>query len=129
MTKGFISNAGTLLDIGSAFNNNSEDALKKLKDLLREKKTISVGTSLGQYKNMVLEDLSVERTVDTANGLKLSCVFKQINIAIAENVKTTVGESSTKEKTHIGKQTTKKTSKETMKELKKTQSLIYRFSR
>lgn len=67
---------------GNSLSNSSRsiDAYQQLLELQKSREPFTVTTGLKQYTNMILVDLSVPRTVSTANAIHFKASMKEIRI-------------------------------------------------
>lgn len=61
-------------------NNFVESAFKKIEELFQERKPLTISTSLKDYRNMVLESLTIERGGGACDSLMFTCTARQIQI-------------------------------------------------
>jgi len=80
----------------------SEDALAWLKRIRTDREPVTISTSLGIYKNMVLEALEIPRDAKTGNALAFTAIFRQVVIAVNRKVTTRVAVPRSKGKSHRG---------------------------
>lgn len=106
--------------IAGESNDHSEQAFKQLENIFAERKPITIATSLKEYKDMVLESLSVERTAHTSSSLHFRTTAKQIRIVNQARIKVPKPKvERAKPKQTLGKQTTKPASEVAQKSVTK----------
>ena len=59
----------------------SQNVYKVFEEIYEKKHTVEIITALKQYNNMVLENLSVPRTVRNSRSLTFNATFKNVNFA------------------------------------------------
>jgi hypothetical protein len=67
---------------------HSADAYAVLLSILESREPVSIRTSLATYHNMILQRLSVPRSVDTGKSLRFRATFRQL--ILVTNARTTV---------------------------------------
>jgi hypothetical protein len=62
-------------------NDHAQKTFEKLEKLFADRQPITIATTLKSYKNMVLENISIQRNAKTSGALRFSCSAKQIQFA------------------------------------------------
>ena len=112
-------------------NDLAEKAFRELEKIFYERKPITISTSLKDYKNMVLESLSIERGPTSSSSLRFRCSAKQIRIIELNHI--SIPEPKVKRvkpKKPLGMQPAKELPKaESQKIAKSTTALNYLFGK
>lgn len=91
----------------------SDEAFTKLKNCKDSEQLIEIVTGLDNYKNMKIELLEINRSIDTIGGISFTLTAKQLTFAESETVEVdirTKDNKTTYEKQDLGKQPAKETS-------------------
>jgi hypothetical protein len=97
-------------------NDLAEEAFRKLQDLFAKRQPITITTTLKEYPNMVLENLSVERGGGVSESLHFKATAKQVrlvNQSLIDLPEPKVERAKPKRK--MGKQESKPAAKQTLK--------------
>jgi hypothetical protein len=106
-------------------NDLAGEAFKKLESIFAKREPICIVTSLKEYKNMVLENLSVERGGGTSESFHFRASAKQIRIAKQATIAIPEPKAeSVKPKQNLGKQESKPASAELSQKTVEKRSLL-----
>lgn len=106
-------------------NNLAEEAFRKLEDIFFKREPITISTSLKEYKNMVLESLSVERGAGIFESLHFKASAKQVRVVKQCLIDLPVPKvERVKQKRKMGKQETLMASEDLKETVRKKQSFL-----